>query len=672
MPNDTQLDDNTNLITSPEQDTGESSYQPMPIAPLPNISVGYAGPTSAGEKRAAGMLGQIDQRVSGYEAKDAAATQDEIAKYRQSIAGERTAIGGVQNVNTDHENKLKDIDVKRQALFDESARQTKEAADTAKISAAEFKNTYQQQLAAVRALSVNIAGPLAKLSTAEMGGLSLAMFAQGFLAAQGININVGQQVDRWVERSIHEQERQIQQKEAEANDTLNLWHIARQNSADDLEARQRYRGFIIEGLKAQTDFQAARFQSRLASAQAEVTKAHLNTEAALTENTMAKEHEKRVFEQKKWETQTAFELAKVNLERERVALERDRVKAAGAKNNKIQLITDPSDGKAKWIVREDRINATEDAKVAAKAQAEYGRVDKMVQEAINFRSKHADDQWGHLPVFDRIPEAKRQYEAMVERLAIEMGKTEFGTRASDKEAERIKKLVPFDKWYQKGDNEEIWTKYREDLRSDFDTTMAAHADALPANQQIVMPHNDANPSAKAVYQASSEGGKPAERFAASESAKVVAKDSEDISKESSYGSGLWRGFSSQFTSGKEFFNDKPSSSSVKKEDEISMPGWAVAIDHLATGWVQPDSISKFAPNDSVDTISAESKKTLESLASGKSPDGKKVPVPAQNYAKYILELGEENVLDEVSNNALGVHRDYPLDVVRPSNFEKLK
>src|SRR6185503_5761704 len=303
-------------IISPEQDTGESSYQPIPEPVIPQfntIRAGYSGPTAAGQKRASGMLGQIDQRVANYEAKDLISTSDEVNKYRSGVAGEQAAIGGVQGVNTDYERQLGEIDTRRQALYDEASRQEKEAAQVAKLAGAEFSNKYQQQLAAVRALSVNIAGPLAKLSTAEIGGVSLAMFAQGFLASQGININVSGQIDKWVERSIKEQERQIQQKEAEANDTLNLWHIARQNSADDLEARQRYRGFIIEGLKAQTEYQSARFQSRLASAQANVTKAHLDTEAALNEASMVKQHEARVFEQKKWETQTAFELAKVNL-----------------------------------------------------------------------------------------------------------------------------------------------------------------------------------------------------------------------------------------------------------------------------------------------------------------------------------------------------------------------
>src|SRR6185436_2898823 len=161
MPDQILPDPTNELITSPEQDTGESSYVPS-IAQ--NIGISYAGPTAAGQKRAAGMLGQIDQRVANYEQRDLVNTDNEINRYRRAITGEENAITGIQGVNTDYEQQLSQIDVKRQALFDEAARQEKEAAQIAKVSAADFTNKYQQQLAAVRALSVNIAGPLAKLS----------------------------------------------------------------------------------------------------------------------------------------------------------------------------------------------------------------------------------------------------------------------------------------------------------------------------------------------------------------------------------------------------------------------------------------------------------------------------------------------------------------------------
>lgn len=641
----------SSLITSPEQLPVDTGTQPVDMSG--KASAAYSGPTAAGHQRAQGMLGDIDARVAQYDQKDAVTTSNDIANYKAKIAGEKAAIGGVQNTYDEHETALNQIEVKRQALFEEAAKQEAQARADSKISAAQFMSTYQQQLAGVRAMSVNIAGPLAKLSTSEVGGLTLAMFAQGFLAAQGIHIDVGQQIDRWVDRSIAEQTRQITQAGEAAQDTLNLWQISRQNSADDLEARQRYRGFIIEGLKSQTEMQAARFQSRLASAQSGVTRAHLDTEAEMVGNQMGKAHEARVFEQKKWETQTAFELEKVNLEKQKVALEAARVRAMKPpKEPKHQLIIDPSDGKAKWYVSPDRINAQDDAKVATKSQADYERVNKQINEAMDFRQKHISDKWGHSSIIDQMSEAKRQYDAMVDRLAIEMGKTEFGTRASDKEAERIKKLVPFDKWYQKGSNESIWTKYMEDVRSDFTATMRAHTDPIPEDQQVVMYSNEANPSGKAVYDAQVADRPPVAKFEAVEQAKVVGKDSEDVG-EHAYGSKIWGHYALSDASPPNAMENGKLTRKVTNYQDRKMPGWAVAVDHLVNGYVKPEETKKFGDsnkiyygtaNETPDEIRDESLKALRNLAKGEA-GGKEVPEGAQAYAKYILSLKPDELKD---------------------------
>ena len=418
----------------------------------------------------------------------------------------------------------------------------------------------------------------------------------------------------------------------------------------------------------------------MASAQAGVTIAHLGTESQLTAAQMQRQHEQRVFEQKKWETTTAFEMEKVNLERQKVALEAQ--KAAKQKEVKRQIIIDPSDGKAKWVVSDNRINAMDDAKVASKAQADYERIDKEVQEAMNFRAAHAKDQWGHLNVMDQIPEAKRQYDAMVERLAVEMGKTEFGTRASDKEADRIKKLVPFDKWYQEGDNAKIWNKYREDIRSDFQSTVNAHADAIPEEMQYKPLKNTVNPGAKAEYTASSEGGPPVNHFASEQQAEVVGKGNEKVG-EHSYGSNIWKTFvtspatlkqveaagwesgdtSTKYNEGKkvpiEGLEDfaKPLGLTAKDEKDLKMPGWAVAIDHLANGYAKPEETKKFGDknfiyyatkNDTPAEIKNASKQALQQIASGQTEDGKDVPEAAQAYAKFILLMDEKDLVNELN------------------------
>lgn len=645
-------------VTPPSQAPANSLLPPG----VQRVSAEYRGPTPEGQARAAAQTAQIDQRSGSYAQQDAAQTQNEVQDYRQSIAGQQQALQGIGQANRNYEQELSTIDAQKQALFQEAAKQEKQIASEAKVAGAEFMNKYTQQLSAIRSMTVDINGPLSKLSTGEKGGLSLALFAQGFLAAQGININVQGQVDHWVDRSIHEQERQIGQAQQAANDTLNLWQISRQNSQDELEARQRYRGYIIEGLKSQIDLAAARFNSQLATANANVSIAKLDTEAAQTASAMRNQHEQRVFEQKKWETDTAYKTQMVNLETRKLDIEQQKANAAtlkAQKDAKRQFIIDPSDGTVKWVVTENRINAADDAKKATEQASAYQRADKLVVEAMNFRREHIGDTWGHLSPLDRRVQAKREYEAQVERLAIEMGKTEFGTRASDKEADRIKKLIPFDKWYESGTNANIWSKYREDLRSEFQAIMDNHADAVPKDMQFKPEHNTANPGAQAEYTAASTGGPPAAKFAPVETAKVVAMDSREPPNEHAYASNLYQNFSREFTDaenapdklpndveGQNFFRAKAAG------NNSLMAGWAVAIDHLANGWTKPEETKKFGDdnkiyygtkNETPDEIKAESLKALKVLASGETEDGKRVPSLAKEYARWILKTGEENV-----------------------------
>src|SRR5690606_37884280 len=115
----------------------------------------------------------------------------------------------------------------------------------AQAERAAYLAQYKEQLALVKQLALQSGNPMGQLSRAEAIGLAGAQFAQGFLAAQGVNIDVAGQVDRWVERSIAEHQMKIQNARTAAQETLHLYEIARQNSQDEWEARQRYRGFVI-------------------------------------------------------------------------------------------------------------------------------------------------------------------------------------------------------------------------------------------------------------------------------------------------------------------------------------------------------------------------------------------------------------------------------------------
>jgi hypothetical protein len=439
---------------------------------------------------------------------------------------------------------------------------------------------------------------------------------------------------------------------------------------------------------------AARFQSKLATAQANVSIAHLGTEAQLTETSMAKAHEQRVFEQKKWETQTSFELEKVNLERQRLAI--DMMKAQREKAGKPvkqTVITDPSDGKAKWVITDDQLGAEPSATKAKEAAADYGAIDTQIKKAMVARDKLDDPNYGH-SIMDNVNSAKREYKAMVNSIAIQTGKTMYGTRQSDKEYERIESLIPFDKWYQKGDNAGIWQNFRENLRSEFDNQMLQHAQAIPGSLQDKTPHNIANPGAAAEYNAKETGAAPVQKFAAAEQAQAVGKDSEDLD-ETTTGSKLYghyvkkAGIPVKSGAAGSRANAPVAEGSYSS---LSMPGYAVAIDHLATGYADPENIKAWGDknklhfgtkNETPDEISQESYKTLLKLASGhiNTPeDGKEdVPKEARDYAQYIVSQSKEglrslmatdpNKRKDASIDVTGVPNELSLDTRNSSRLQ---
>lgn len=637
----------------------QPAFTPQPLLQAPVLPTGvdsiartYAGPTAQGVARAEQQGSNIAQRAQGFAAQDAQATNQEIDQYNTAIGREQAAVEDSKQVQRDYSAELSDIGKQQEALYAEAARQEEEARRDAKIAGAEFVDKYSQQLAAVRAMSVDINGPLSKLSTGERGGLALGLFAQGFLAAQGINIDVQGQINRWVDLSIQEQRRQIDQAERGAQDTLNLYNIARQNSHDDLEARQRYRGYILDSLKSQVEVSAARFNSALAISQADILKAKLDKESALNTAQMRDKHEERVLKEKTWQTDTAYKMQMVNLEQQKVELERERnrAKPPGIKQ---QLIVDPSDGKYKWVVRQDRINAENDAKVASEAQANYDKIDKQIKEAIQFKQKHANDLVrGYFNALNDRDEAKRFYSAMVDSIAMEMTRAQFGKASSDTEAERVKKLLPFDRWYQNGNNADTWTKLREDVRSSFEATVSAHADALPQDLQQEAPRNTVNPAVKAEWKATSEGGAAGPRFVQEEVSKVVDVNAKEKPGEHNYPSQLyskWVGEAKGKRPVGTGFDDLEEADADSKSGDQNMSQWAIAIDHLAAGWLRPKEVKEFGDNNYIffgtqnetpDEIRQQSLNALRQIASGETEGGEKVDPKAAMYAKWIIKQDE--------------------------------
>src|SRR5574338_251137 len=235
----------------------------------PKASASFRGMTDDGLRRAKGLYGEADQRAAARVDADTAYSQAQADKAREHL----TAVGDAYNNEIDRtaEFQRRNDELQRQVIdFNRGAAALEQQlAGEAHAERAGYIAAYKEQLAVVKQLAMQSGNPINQLSRGEAFGLAGAQFAQGFLAAQGINIDVAGQVDRWVDRSIQEHQMKIANARASADDQLHLYQIARQNSQDEWEARQRYRGFVIAGLQTAIQLNAQRFQSDVAMARAQ-------------------------------------------------------------------------------------------------------------------------------------------------------------------------------------------------------------------------------------------------------------------------------------------------------------------------------------------------------------------------------------------------------------------
>ena len=97
-------------------------------------------------------------------------------------------------------------------------------------------------------------------------------------------------------------------------------------------------------------------------------------------------------------------------------------------------------------------------------------------------------------------------------------------------------------------------------------------------------------------------------------------------------------------------------------EKLKMPGYAVAIDHLVNGYLNPKLVKEFGDknkiyvgtkNYSPEEISQEAFEVLQQIAIGTTGDGKKVPKDAKSYAQFIVSLDKEELLRAFSTDPVG-------------------
>lgn len=363
------------------------------------------------------------------------------------------------------------------------------ASGEAQARSQEYLSAYQQQLAGVRALAAQSGNPLNSISAGNKIGLVGAMFAQGFLAARGIHIDVGGQIDRWVERGIQEHQMMVQNARESAGDTLHLYEVARQTSQDEWEARQRYRGFVLEGFKTSLQMEAARTGSQMAQARAQGIIAKAQLEQDTTASTLRDRWWKQDFEQRSQNIQATH--YKLSDEIEMYKAQTDRARALALKKpapNPL-YIADPEkrvvigpDGTRQTVqIRPKMVDPTLDVQDQYKAAKELndagaaeGDFQDKLTKLLDAREK-LGNAFGTAQRLGRklgadTPEWRNYDQARNNLINAEVYKNS-GKQINESEFERFAALTPNDKMFQFGNSEQLIQNMRQIGRAEFQRKM---------------------------------------------------------------------------------------------------------------------------------------------------------------------------------------------------------
>lgn len=642
-----------------DQDPGVGIVPASPTNPLTSFS--FRGSTPHGEKFAGGVFGDADRRISDFEKQDAQRVADQQKQADQHYGQYERAVGGEVDATKQFAERDQTLQQRLVDFTQHAAEVEQRMQGEARAERERYLASYREQLSGVRQLAMQSGNPMDNMSRGQAFGLAGAQFAQGFLAARGIHIDVSGQVDRWVDRSIQEHQQKIANMRGAAEDQLHLYEIARQNSQDDWEARQRYRGFVIQGLQTSIQMNASRFQSDIAMARARQQVAKLQIEADATERQIGDAHFSRVHQDMATEFDRAYKQGLLSIEQYKAAT--DRMKAAAKTAAPANLnISDPeylTDQQGKEV-RDGQGNRVLVNRWRVDPNLPEGIKQKVYEKADNARGLYADyldkankmmaDYKDAKEIYDNAPATIRaagwdkvarlddtgkvaKFLQSREQFVLAKVYNDSGKQINENEFNRQEELARIDKFFERGSKtEELFSELRSSGRKKFERNMEnsgvkpiASNDAEYYDRSV-----PASPQTSAVDLAIQGGVREQPGYAGVELGKVAAKDSEETTKSVS---GAWVDH--------QIHNGVTGREAIDK----GQPGWAVAIDHLAAAVARPDYINRTSvargvaadKNETPAEVRAQAKDALERLSNGDGGGKGKVPTDAIKYAQYMLK-----------------------------------
>lgn len=470
-------------------------------------SGGLAATTSLNKKADAAARSDVAQFDSDYE---------EQRTEAERIAGERrNALQLETQAIQEHSKQEAEIWKAQQGFIQEQHELEKAAYAQSQVVRQQYLANYENDLLAAKQLAMSSGDPYERMGGGAAFGLIAAHAVQGFLKVGGHNIDVAAQTDRWVNREIAKHAQKVQDARQAANDQFHLYGLAKQNAQDDYEARERFRGMVLEGLKAQIQVEGSRFGSQLAMATAAQKVAEVDAQLLGIKSSLADKQQKLYFDAQQMRINQAAEQARNStamysaktgrLQEERLAKEAE-AKANEAPEDKYFPVYDPFESQGqgtqpKWLIdKSDKDAMKQFREKEAHTRAIAAQLDNL--EALRAR---AYAKLGGAPVSglaagkvgaaaDEIREYLRARRAAVATIR----KAYSGAAFTEAESKDYEAMLPTETFWESGNNVTAIPQLREKIRTDFQGA----ADSYASRGKGTV----AGPSRAAEHQAMTRGG----------------------------------------------------------------------------------------------------------------------------------------------------------------------
>lgn len=473
-------------VSSPDQ-VGDDS---MSQAPVETPAGGSQRVGASAERR--GYSGAVNDQLNARmprEARDEAAA---VAAARSGQAGETAA---TQKYGEMGQNALvaKSTAEQGQAAAQSQgdaamARLHQHASITESMAAAhaaamtgQYRANLEADLTKVRAMRVNSGQLFRDMTGTETLGSAMALFAQGFLGTRGVQVDARGALQYWVERSVSDQEDRIRQGQENVQSDKMLWDMARTQSHDDQEVRDRVYAYTLAQAQAEIKAQTDSYGSALAKANGDAAQAALGMDLNAKLAEITDRYDKKAQEAAKFVWTKHIDLAKLSVEQTRASAEMERARREGkgpgltiSDTHGIKTV-DPQTGRATVT---NIVDPSYKPDQVEKLRTQAAGVSS-TNESLRRLGTHIDDLGGR--VYGGAGHAmfqgtdKEMLLAERNRLAQDIAYTKWGSRSGSKYDQEVERqLVAIDTMTQRADAPRILNDYVQEQIGTEQQELAQH------------------------------------------------------------------------------------------------------------------------------------------------------------------------------------------------------